>query len=828
MKQLYPQSKPNLNNTHQMTKKNSLTQSFTSIYSKNSEGLTIFTTENSQTLTNKSNWSEGLTQSENKPNLSEDFTLNKNKLNLSEDFTLSETLTNKHFTFFIALLLFSYSLFSQNASGNITFKTTAGTENMAITVVATDLFDSGNNVYNLSGNTNSAISFNSWKLTSSLGLEDFLIGNSTFLVFRNGSSSELDAFISTENYSDIKARVFNMLGQQVASPQIFNHGNTAAQIYSPLEGLAPGVYVVQAKGPQTDVSFKFFKGTTPGNGPDAISYQTENKFSQAKSQATALLGDNYTIDWNKGFGLVNGTQDVEIVEGNTNAISVGVTTLDDPFFTINGSIDEGETGTAALYVNNAKISEGAINNNSFSLTDILSNFDANNLVDNVVGELRLSGATFDNKNVAMNLTTDNPGENVYNTGTIDVDLVATGNETGDVGIATRIRGGPELGTRIKLTNMQVQDSTYTLEVDGSLGVFYDIYVASGNNPTQYKVEIEDLAADGTFLPTTQFIDMYQDENFEINGTKIVNLNELPTVVDLTVVARESINETFDQNVELELHKASDSTLIASGFTGADGKLEFKGVEGGIKVYTVAKEAGSYTKMNESYLITTPSVISQLKDYINVITTHKFNFPDNTPATAAKLMEDFISEYNVEFIRKSDEIYLAPSDIRDIQIEHINNYAREIGFEGAVKFTATQPFDTPTTDQLNQYEIFEPNRNTFDGIIGTNAEPFGTTTVNDGKTLANGKDITIWSRTLYLGGQEENRTHHEIRNHLNGPLKIGYSVGNPIASESARAQDVPNETRATKFWYKLGEQVFNKYDVNNKPLEFSQTKSIKNN
>jgi len=66
------------------------------------------------------------------------------KINLSEGFTLSETLTRKHFAFFTIFLLFTLNVFSQVAGGTITFKTTAGTESIAIEVTATDLFDGGN------------------------------------------------------------------------------------------------------------------------------------------------------------------------------------------------------------------------------------------------------------------------------------------------------------------------------------------------------------------------------------------------------------------------------------------------------------------------------------------------------------------------------------------------------------------------------------------------------------------------------------------------------------------------------------------------------------
>ncbi len=190
------------------------------------------------------------------------------------------------------------------------------------------------------------------------------------------------------------------------------------------------------------------------------------------------------------------------------------------------------------------------------------------------------------------------------------------------------------------------------------------------------------------------------------------------------------------------------------------------------------------------------------------------------------MEYFVSNYNVEFIRNSDEIYLAPSSIRNTIIEHLNNFAAAIGFPNGFDFSATQPFGAATNDLQDQYEIFQPNRNTLDGVIGTNAEEGGTSTTTDGKTASNGKRITNWAPGFALGAGDESANHHEAGNKLNIPGRNDISTRNVNAAINVRIQEVPNEARAIRFWYKdIAEKVYNRFDNNYKAFDYSQTSLI---
>ena len=160
----------------------------------------------------------------------------------------SKLLFPSYFACLASYLLLFFSLgssFAQSsASGNLSFNTSGGTESLSIDVVATSLFDNGSYVYNLSGKTNSDLSFNAWALESSLSVDEFdLLSKYGYVVFNNPGSS-LNALVSVTDVYNVAAKVYDMKGRLVSIPVVVPNGEHSVILSDPLSNVGDGIYFV--------------------------------------------------------------------------------------------------------------------------------------------------------------------------------------------------------------------------------------------------------------------------------------------------------------------------------------------------------------------------------------------------------------------------------------------------------------------------------------------------------------------------------------------------------------------------------------------------------
>lgn len=121
------------------------------------------------------------------------------------------------YRFSIVLVLFSliasFSCLSQvTGSGSFTFSTSSGAESLSVNVVATSLFDNGDYVYNLSGNTNSDVSFSSWVVESALAVGDFQLDKYGFAILGNPSGG-LNAVFRSNDIDMVSASIVDLNGR---------------------------------------------------------------------------------------------------------------------------------------------------------------------------------------------------------------------------------------------------------------------------------------------------------------------------------------------------------------------------------------------------------------------------------------------------------------------------------------------------------------------------------------------------------------------------------------------------------------------------------------
>ena len=113
-------------------------------------------------------------------------------------------------------------------------------------------------VYNLSGNTNSDLSFNAWALESSLSVDEFdLLSKYGYVVFNNPGSS-LNALVSVTDVYNVAAMVYDMKGRLVSIPDVVPNGEHSVILSDPLSNVGDGIYFVLIGG-SGNTAFKFIK-----------------------------------------------------------------------------------------------------------------------------------------------------------------------------------------------------------------------------------------------------------------------------------------------------------------------------------------------------------------------------------------------------------------------------------------------------------------------------------------------------------------------------------------------------------------------------------------
>ena len=414
-------------------------------------------------------------------------------------------------------------------------------------------------------------------------------------------------------------------------------------------------------------------------------------------------------------------------------------------------------------------------------------------------------------------------EGTNNAFNIDVILEAIGNQTGDVGIITRLGGTPELGTQITLTNTLVPDSTYTQTVTGSLGIFYDVYIANGSNPTSYKVEVEDSDTDGRFLKTTTFIDLFQD-NEDINGTKIVNLNAIPNEQDLTTFVYDSntLNKKSGQTVHLV--RDEDNVTVDTQVTNTNGEVLFNDVPGSTNYHIVNEGTGTYKKTNGTLSVPLVDKISKMADTINTTSVgilkdiNGIDIPGNIVQMFKPTGENTETELHM---------YFPPAAQRQTIVDQATEFA---GLIGITIVPTDSEFPTPTPAQIEAYHPGPYNQNKDHAIFGINIDNYaGTSTITRGKTLSNGNPITFYGTTS-LGGLDKALNHHEWGNDYNFGLIDGNTTDFKTSRDTSAAeiftlQESRYDIPVMSEWIRNIVHQYDSKDSQNIPIEYNKMTKV---
>jgi hypothetical protein len=410
------------------------------------------------------------------------------------------------------------------------------------------------------------------------------------------------------------------------------------------------------------------------------------------------------------------------------------------------------------------------------------------------------------------------GDNTYNE---VLTKTPVNTENGDVAILPQLNGIQKNNTTIKLVNTIVPDSTYTISTDATSAqaIFYNIYVANSNNPTTYNVNITDNLPDGTFLETNSTIQVYQDTNGEINGSKVVNLNPIPNSQDLTTIIREYNTLNPDSNVTVDLIQDSNGAVLDSQVTDGSGAATFSAVPGETAVHLKVSEAGSYTITYGTY--TTPLVdhVSEMTGTINATSVPQFNDRNGTSITATDIQKYKPLEWNTEFLLGHLRIYFPADPNRQLYVDETATVATALGMSGAIIAYDT-PFATPTASQINNYDPYPASRQVFDGLIGTNVTNYtGGITTTQGKNL-NNNIIIFYASTFDLGGLDWSDTDHEIGNLLGFPSFAGNTSRNTDAATNTTIDGSPQDSVIMPLWIREGVLHYDSTDGQGRLMNYS--------
>jgi hypothetical protein len=634
----------------------------------------------------------------------------------------------KKTTFVITALLLSIFGFGQDVgSGTIIFNTST---NFDIEATATDLFDGGTNVYDISGTTNQSIAFGPWAVPAALGSDEVLFTNNVLLP--KNPNGALNLFIKANDANQVDVKVYDLNGRLVSSPAVIKNDNGLLQYYDALPSVSDGLYLVKVNAIAFNDSFKFIK---QGEASSPIVQNVKySKSSKGSKTSKTLAPNNYKITWNNtAYGYYGGTKEVEVLQGSSNTISIDPTPV-------------------------------------------------------------------------------------------------TGTENGDFGILplTNI-GNPQQNTKVTVTNTIVPDSTYTVTpvYGDAMAIFYDAYVSNSNNPTSYKIDITGTEADPDFLPTTAYLDIYQDTNGEVNGGKTIEVTPIPNQQDITVKTINTITTNPEPNVLVHMHDATTSAVISSITSDANGIATFLSVAGQTDIYFsvegTATSTDIYKTSRGTYSVPLVDRISEMTKLLYYSVSEKPQYENGDIIPGDVVFSYKSTTYNVEALRGSDELVFSPnSAATPIQIQHLKNLENTLGMK-LFEYVISTSYSSPTPEQINAYQAVGPNKNYLDGIIQSWVTPSGTNTTTQGKVMADGIYADYYSSVFAMGDNDESLNHHEAIRRLNINSRGGASVTNSNAAENIPLGT--DEARCILYPLQDGYNYYVGEDANGIPLNYGLLTSL---
>lgn len=335
--------------------------------------------------------------------------------------------------------------------------------------------------------------------------------------------------------------------------------------------------------------------------------------------------------------------------------------------------------------------------------------------------------------------------------------------TGDVAVAGLINATVLDNIKVTITNLAVPDSTYTkifTDIETTTRTFKNIHVRDATNPDQYEITIIDNRADGTFLETKEVVDIYHDNSREINGTKIINLNEIPDEQNITFNIFHYKNLTPESNVNFEVLDKTTGNVIDTGTSNANGEVTIT-VPGEGEYLTRTSKTGHYTKTVGSFITPKVDLVSEMEENYNTTTIPIQFYSDGEVVTAEQASKYKLLAVNTELLHARWNKYLPESGSRDNIINRLNHVVKELGFEGAITYFNT-PFTEPTEEQIDNYRAYEANLPYGNDKIGSNVEYSGSDNSSVIRTNGNNPNYTFNTSTYQLGPNNSTIDHELLQ------------------------------------------------------------------
>ncbi|TWO31945.1 T9SS type A sorting domain-containing protein [Seonamhaeicola sediminis] len=410
---------------------------------------------------------------------------------------------------------------------------------------------------------------------------------------------------------------------------------------------------------------------------------------------------------------------------------------------------------------------------------------------------------------------------------LSIDMVLEKNETADIAFeGISAAGTPKSNVIYTLTKINNPSITYQITEPSTQAIFSNVEVLDNVNGDEYNLNIQ--AVDGSEAPTDITLTIFQDEALEggevVNGSQQAMFNDFNPFQQVTVKTINTTSLGQEANINVYMKNTSDDSVIEMVNSGNNGESTFSAPELTDVYFAVEGTESSldiYKTSRGTYSVPEITNVSQ-QDTLLYYSVRSKPVIDGSEIDPVTLMEYKVSQYNTEYLRSSDEIFLEETPEKSVIVGHASDFSSAVGI-GGWDFTSTTPFNQPTADQINQYQIFEPNRETFDGIIGVNGNQFGTSTVTSGKILDNGYTITFTGE-INFDGISENSNHHELGDLLNVPQRTGITSRNPDPTQSVPITE--EDAKSINYWYEDGNRAYNSFD-NNKPHNYSQLETIEN-
>ncbi len=391
--------------------------------------------------------------------------------------------------------------------------------------------------------------------------------------------------------------------------------------------------------------------------------------------------------------------------------------------------------------------------------------------------------------------------------------------TGDVAINPFLNDSPKPQTTITMKNVQIPDSTYTQNtVDEDRAVFRDIFVQN-SGPVQYEVTITSNLED--FITTTTVVDIYPDEEGEQNGVKRVDLTDVKDSQNITTFVYNLNNPS--QTVSgaiINMIDADTQEVMYTLTTDSEGKVLFNNVPEKRNIRLKLCKSGYYTKTNETYSVPDIEYTYQMGKPLNMVGVEKITLPDNSQLSAADIMTELTTVFDISFILGNKPIYLPPANQREAVKEHFNEFAELLGMPGAFTFVnSAGPSTYDASYYANPYpqnRDFTPMTSNVDNYAGGN----GNTNVRD---LFNGNQIITNMQLWNLGGIGDwSSTDHEIfralnksNSHSQWPTPLDSNAGTSIP-----LKDSPKTLAIQKLQTRTAVMHYNTLDNNWEIVEYA--------